>query len=242
MPYVEVVSRVFTEVPPLFTGIGPIDMNTGYWLSFTPAFEIASVVRDYPLAVEATEKNAFHALTFADLLGQDIGLLLLHSGTQWFVRDEKGAVGNLLMREWESYFNGEYGWPIYSEYRHALMPHGLEKMSNASRLRAAASFTRPLYCRVGAPQAGELPPSKSFVKVGPDTLLLSSVRKTEQGTEVRVLENEGRRAEGTVEIGLPRGGACETDLLGRKIGEVAFRENRLAFPIEPWKIRTFSVS
>ena len=52
-------------------------------------------------------------------MGKEGGLLLLHPGTQWFARDEKGAVGNLLMREWESNFTGEYGWPLYSEYRHA---------------------------------------------------------------------------------------------------------------------------
>ena len=56
----------------------------GYWLSFAPAFEIQKVLRDYPLAVEPTEKMNFHGRTFADLLGKDFGLLVLHPGTQWF--------------------------------------------------------------------------------------------------------------------------------------------------------------
>ena len=129
-PYVEVVTRVFAQVPPLFSGSGdqlPPLMNTnlGYWLSFGPAFYISKVVRDYPLGVEATEQNAFHALTFVDLLGKDMGLLMLHPGTQWFIRDKEGTISNLIMREWASNFDQEYGWPLYSEYRHALMPHAL---------------------------------------------------------------------------------------------------------------------
>jgi hypothetical protein len=241
-PYVEVVSRVFTRVPPLFRGAGPVDMNTGYWLSFTPAFEVSQVVRDYPLAVEATVKNAFHALTFADLMGKEAGLLLLHPGTQWFARDEKGAVGNLLMREWESNFTGEYGWPLYSEYRHALWPHGLDELSNAARLRAAAAFTRPLLCHVDAPRDGTHPPAKSFIQLKPDTLLLSAFRKTEAGLELRVLENEGQPAEASVEVSLPVKKAVETDLLGRRTGKVTHDKGQLTFRIEPWKFRTFELT
>jgi hypothetical protein len=241
-PYVEVVSRVFARVPPLFHNTGPVDMNSGYWLSFTPAFEVLQVVRDYPLAVEATVKNTFHALTFADLMGKENGLLLLHPGTQWFARDEKGAVGNLLMREWESNFTGEYGWPLYSEYRHALRPHGLDELSNAARLRAAAGFTRPLLCHVDTPCEGKQPSAGSFIELKPDTLLLSSFRKTDQGLELRVLENEGQVTEATVEVGLPVKKAVETDLLGRRTGEVTHQKGQLKFRMEPWKFRTFQLT
>ncbi len=241
-PYVEVLSRVLARVPPLFTGTGPLDLDSGYWLSFTPAFAVAEVVRDYPLAVETTAKPAFHALTFADLLGEDFGLLLLHPGTQWFARNAQGVVGNLLMREWESNFTQEYGWPLYAEYRHALMPHPLGSLANAARLRAAAGFVQPLLCRIQAPRDGDLPPSKSFLKLEPDTLLLSAFRKTDHGWELRVLENEGKAVDAAAEVALPVSSAVETDLLGRKLRDVARQQNRLAFPIEPWKVRTFQLA
>ena len=104
---------------------------------------------------------SFHALTFVDLLGKDAGLLVLHPGTQWFRRDEKGAVSNLLMREWESHFTREYGWPLYVEYHHALLPHD-GKLSNSDRLRAAKDFTHPLLTHVAPPQQGDQPTAKSF--------------------------------------------------------------------------------
>ncbi len=240
-PYVEVVSRVLAQVPP-HSDASPPDIKEGYWISFAPGFDVSQVLRDYPLAIEATKKNAFHALTFADLLGKDLGLLVLHPGTQWFTRDEKGVFSNLLMREWESHFTKEYGWPLYAEYRHALMPHTAD-VSNAARLRAATDFTQPLLCRVGAAQPGVLPPSRSFIKLTPDAVMLSAFRKKKtHGFELRVVETEGQGAQATVQLALPVTGAIETDLLGRKTGEVSSGKGRLAFSMGPWKIRTFEVT
>jgi alpha-mannosidase len=172
-----------------------------------------------------------------------MGLLMLHPGTQWFIRDKEGTVSNLIMREWASNFDQEYGWPLYSEYRHALMPHALAEMNNAARLRAAVDFTQPLFCTIDKPQAGVLPPSKSFVRVKPDSVMLSAFRKkTSPGLELRVVETEGRAVDAIVELSLPITGAVETNLRGRKIGEVSRRKHQLSFRIDPWKIRTFEVT
>jgi alpha-mannosidase len=240
-PYVEVITRLLALVPP-HSDAAPADIKEGYWASFAPAFEPLTVLRDYPFGVEATQKPAFHALTFVDLLGKDIGLLVLHPGTQWFRREEKDALSNLLVREWESHFTREYGWPLYAEYRHRLWPHAGD-LSNADRLRAAAALARPLICRVGALHQGDLPPSKSFLKLAPKNVQLTAWRKKSgPGYELRVVENQGKDAEATVELSLPIQGAIETDLLGREIADVAHAAGRLTFPIRPWKIRTFELT
>lgn len=240
-PYVEIVTRVFAQVPP-HSDAAPADVKEGYWVSLAPAFNIAEVLRDYPLAVEATKKNAFHALAFVNLVGKDRGLLVLHPGTQWFTRDEKGVVSNLLMREWESHFTKEYGWPLYAEYRHALMPYETN-VDNATCLRAAADFAQPLLCRVGAPCPGDLPPSRSFVQSAPAAVMLSALRKKPGGNvELRVVESNGQPAQSRIDLALPMTSAIETNLLGQKIGEISIGQSRLEFPIEPWKIRTFELS
>jgi alpha-mannosidase len=240
-PYVEVLTRVFARVPP-HADASPPDIKEGYWLSFAPAFEVSKVLRDYPLAVEAAAKNDFHALTFVDLLGKNAGLLVLHPGTQWFSRKEKGIVSNLIMREWASYFDRECGWPIYSEFRHALMPHG-GNLTNADRLHASAGFCQPLLVRAGSPQAGELPASKGFLSISPTGVELSAFRKKiGGGLEVRVVEVEGRRTPANVELGLPIVGASETNLLGVKTADIVPKGNQLQFALDPWKIRTFEVT
>jgi hypothetical protein len=237
-PYVEVVSRVLAQVPP-HPDASPADIKEGYWVSFVPGFPVTNVLRDFPFGVEETKHPAFHALTFVDLVGRDLGLFVLHAGTQYFRRDAAGAVANLVMREWESHFTKEYGWPIYAEYRHALLPHS-GKLSQADCLRTAAGFGRPLACVVEEPRAGDLPLSQGFLSVSPAGVHLSAFRrKREGGYELRVVETEGRRAEATVVVGISIVQATETDLLGNRLGDAEFRRGRLAVVLEPWKIRTF---
>jgi alpha-mannosidase len=240
LPYVEVVSRVLALVPP-HSDSAPADIKEGYWFSLVPGFPATRVLRDFPFGVEETKNAAFHALTFVDLLGEDRGLLVLHPGTQYFKRGAAGAVSNLVMREWESHFTKEYGWPIYAEYRHALLPHD-GKLTNADRLRAAAALARPLACAVGEPRQGDLPLSESFLNVMPGTVQLSAFRrKREGGYELRVVEMEGRRADAAVAINLPVSKAAETDLLGNKVCDAMLQNGRLPIAIEPWKIRTIQL-
>ncbi len=241
LPYVEVLSRMLTGVPPL-SDAKPVraDIKEGYWFSFAPSFQPASVVRDFPLAIEPTSKAAFHALSFVDLVGKDMGLLVLHMGTQWFRRDERG-LSNLVMREWESLFTREYGWPIYAEYRHAMMPHS-GNLTNADRLRASSAFGQPLIARVGPLQAGDLPATKGFVTITPAAVQLSALRtKAGEGIEIRVVEVEGQEAPASVELGFPVAGACETNLLGTKVADIAREKSQFRFAIDPWKIRTFEM-
>ena len=165
-PCVEIYSRLMTLVPPQ-RDVHPADILEGYWFSLTPSFPVTTFLRDYPFGVEPTKNPTFHALTFLDLVGKDAGLLVLHPGTQFFRRDKGNGISNLVMREWESFFTKDIGWPIYSEYRHALLPHvpaeGKPEFRNADCLRAAAALARPLLSRVAAPQHGELPATKSFL-------------------------------------------------------------------------------
>jgi alpha-mannosidase len=240
-PYVEVVTRTFTKVPPHSDPWPPANIKAGYWMSFKPAFQIAQVVRDYPLAIDTTEKKQFHALTFADFVGKDRGLLVLHPGTQWFSRNENGEIANLLMREWESHWTKEYGWPLYCEYRHALMPHD-GRLTNAQRLEASAGFSYPLIARVADCHAGDLPASKGFVSVTPDSVQLTALRKKPAGRiEVRVVEVGGQKSRASIELGFRFDSPRETNLLGVEVAKVDREGNALVFDVDPWKIRTFEI-
>ncbi len=237
-PFVEVTSRVLAFVPPR-PDVSPPDIKEGYWFSLAPGFPVLRVLRDFPFGVEETKNPAFHALTFVDMLGQDQGLLLLHAGTQYFRRDAPGQFSNLVMREWESYFTKEYGWPIYAEYRHGLMPHGAN-LSNADRVRGAAAFTRPFPCVLREPGEGDLQPSRSFLSASPAGVELTSFRKKlNGGYELRVVETEGRRAEAAVAIRLPLSKAAQTDLLGNRVADAALRNDQLTVVADPWKVLTF---
>jgi Glycosyl hydrolases family 38 C-terminal domain/Glycosyl hydrolases family 38 C-terminal beta sandwich domain len=245
--WVEVVSRILTTVPPAVdrveNGRFPLEIKEGYWIDFAPNLAPKQILRDYAFAIEATAKSAFHALTLVDLEGAEGGLLVLHAGTQYFKVNDvgEGIFSNLLMREWESYFSDEYGWPRYAEYHHALMPHGLD-FSNGQRLQASRGFTQNLFTLVCDPHSGSLSPRKSFFSLAPESVQLSACRTKPDGeTEIRVVNYGDQAADTTLRTGFPVNGARETNLLGRKIRDVACESNRLAFKLEPWKIGTFEL-
>jgi hypothetical protein len=246
-PGVEIVSRIMADLPPRPDELDekdrfPSDIKEGYWLSFKPNFHPVSVIRDFPLAIEPTLKRAFHALTFVDLVGEDKSLLILHPGTQWFRHEVDGVLSNLLVREWESRWTGEYGWPRYAEYRHVLIPHGPD-FTHAARLRYAAEFSQELVTVVGKPQAGSLPKRKGFVAVDSQNAQLSAFRKKEgTGFELRLVEVEGRESTVSVELASPISSVAETNLLGGKLADVQHDRDNFQFPIQPWKIRTFEIT
>lgn len=153
-----------------------------------------------------------------------------------------GVIRNLVMREWESYFSGEYGWPRYCEYRHALMPHR-GNLSNVDRIRAAEGFGQQLITVLGRPQPGNLPERKGFITVSPASAQILAFRKKNGSAfELRVAEVEGKKSKAAVELALAVNGASETNLLGHKTAEVARTGNRLDFEIKPWRVHTFEVT
>ncbi|HVA01412.1 MAG TPA: glycoside hydrolase family 38 C-terminal domain-containing protein [Terriglobia bacterium] len=247
-PWVEVVSRILTAVPPAVdrveNGRFPLEVEEGYWIDFAPNFAPKRILRDYAFAIEPTSNNAFHALTFTDLEDDEGGLLVLHAGTQYFKRNDvgEGVFSNLLMREWESYFSDEYGFPRYAEYRHALMPHG-SSFTNGQRLRASKEFTQDLITVVSPPKGGALSARKSFLSLGPGNVQVCAYRKkANDRTELRVVNYDDQQAEVKLEMGLPVNAATETNLLGRKVKDMQMEGTQLRFDLKPWGFRTFELT
>jgi alpha-mannosidase len=246
LPWVEATCRVLAQIPPAPDALDaenrfPVDIQNGYWLSFAPGFSPTSVIRDFPLGIESSARPTFQARTFVDVVGPDAGLLVLHPGTQYFKREANGVFSNLLVREWESYFTGEYGWPRYAEYRHALVPHD-GNITHGDRVRAAEAFSQKLITVVGKPLVGGLPPHQSFVQVEPKNLQVLAFRKKEgPGFEIRTVEVEGKQGPASIKIDVPATSASETDLRGKKIANVAGKDGNLNFESKPWKVQTFEV-
>ena len=96
---------------------------------------------------------------------------------------------------------------------------------------------------VGPPQSGSLSRRKGFITVGPESVQLSAFRKKQgPGFELRVVEVEGQESAATVQLEVPVAGAVETNLVGKKVGEVSRASGKLSFKTQPWKIRTFEVA
>ncbi len=244
-PWVEVVSRVLAEIPPAVDALDkegrfPVEIKEGYWLNLAPSFSPTTILRDFPFGVEPTSHRFFHALTFLDLLGESGGLLLLHSGNQYFKYGEDGIISNLAVREWESYFTGEFGWPRYAEYRHALCPHGKE-FGESHCVRKAEEFAQRLIPVQAKQQSGTLPRRRSFLSLSPENVMLSAFYTKPTGYELRVVEIGGKETIAEIDLGIDIKSAVETNLMGRTLGSVQLTQSQLKFKAQPWRIHTFDV-
>jgi hypothetical protein len=244
---VEIVSRVLPSVPPAVDppsdrfGRLPLEIKGGYWLTMAPGFPPSHLRCDFPFGLDSTSHKSFGALTLLDMEGAQHGLLLLHSGTQYFKRDENGVIWNLLMREWESFWTGEFGWPRFAEYRHALLPHA-PGYTAADCMRASADFSRELFPVVLDLRNGSLPSRKGFISIEPESVHLSAFRKHGQrDTELRLVQVGGPPVTADVKLDLPIQTVMETDLLGKRIDQRPSTGGRFSFRVDPWKIRTFRV-
>lgn len=249
-PEVEVQVRVFPDLPPK-TGEAkingwqfPLEIEEGYWLDFVPGFAVDTVLRDYPFGAEPCRKPAVTALSWLDLLAADgSGLMLIHSGTQYFKRRDDGAFANLVVREWESHFTGEFGWPRTCVYRYVLRPHAAG-FSPADRVRAAAAFDLKPGCVVAPPHAGSLPPRGSFIGIEGQGVLLSAFRRPaagEESCELRLVECAGRAGSARVVTSLPLISRQSTDALARPAGEPGAAALTEEFTLHPWEIKHFKL-
>jgi hypothetical protein len=257
----EVFTRLATHVPPSngfltvdratdFTSAvmaefkEPMPIRGGYWLRWHLGFEPERIVRDLPFAADEPEATEFTAWSFVDARRSDgAGLLVVHTATQYFTRD--GAlVSNVLVREWESFWGNNYGWPVLAEYEHRLVPHSWEP-SLAEMAARAQRVARPLLARAGGGTTPAPPPSV-LVTVEAGTCEVSSLRRTDVSTvECRLVETAGRG--GTVELAVGVGALVldDVDFEGRSAGPRIERA-RASVPfhleLSPWEVKTLRFS
>ncbi|MFA5057621.1 MAG: glycoside hydrolase family 38 C-terminal domain-containing protein [Opitutaceae bacterium] len=247
-PEVDVRIRVAADVPPEATSERvnvwqpPLHIPDGYWFSFATAFPPTAVIRDFPFGVEPCGKNAIDALNFVDLVGPRGGLLLVHSGTQYFKRSGETVFSNLAMRDWHGIFMKKSGWPRLAEYRFALVPHGPD-FTNADRLRCVENFDQPPICLLEGLHAGRLVRQRQFISLSSTDLLLSAFHGVGQGAyEARVVEQDGRPARGRLSLDLPVKRYAPCDLLGQTLAPLQpTAGGAIPLALTPWQIRTLRI-
>lgn len=246
-PAVEVRIRLSADVPPAATlervngWQPPLHIIDGYWLSFASAFKPTAVIRDFPYGVESCEKDAIDTLNFLDVNGPKGGLLVIHSGTQYFKRTEDVVFSNLALRDWNGIFQ-DPAWPRTSDYRFVLLPHGNE-FTNADRIRSVEQFDLQPVCVLEGVHKGRLSGFRSFASVNSTGILLSALRSLGNGTyEVRITEQDGVPVSGKLILDLPAGRYAPSDLLGKTLAPYQpLSEGTIAQSLTPWQIKTLRI-
>lgn len=128
------------------------------------------------------------------------------------------------------------------ELLYSLYPHpGTWK--EAGTIRRALELNNPLIVRTPLVHGGPLPPVHSFIRVGPDNVVLSALKKemgyAERGIVVRLYETFGEKTEARLEFPWPVE-AVETDLIERPAGggKSLGSGTSLSLTLEPYEIKT----
>lgn len=179
------------------------------------------------------------ALRWADLSGGPYGVSLLNDSKYGY--DVKGNTLRLsLLRS--------PVWPDPTadrgrhEIRYALFPHAGD-WRQAGTVRRGLELNEPLRAFATDPHVGRLPPRHSFVRIAPDHLVLSEIKRSEDSPAWIVRWYDSTGDGGTAEIELPfrPARAVVSDLLEGDHEEVPADGSRLRVPTRKHGVMTLKV-
>ena len=131
-------------------------------------------------------------------------------------------------------------------YRAALMPH---QGGWRQRYRDAIAFNYPLVAFVGEQlqaQTGEvMPVEQSFLRLEPSNLILTAMKKSEDGNQVvlRFYEAEGNRTDARIQLPRAIRSAWRTSLIEENQGSLTANDDgSLSLKIQPWEIATLKLA
>jgi alpha-mannosidase len=86
-----------------------------------------------------------------------------------------------------------------------------------------------------------LPPEKAFVKAGAKNIIISCLKKAEDGKGLilHAYESQGRVSKGRLDFGLDINIAAETDLIEKTLSSVGLAENKIEYEFAKWEIKAY---
>ena len=189
----------------------------------------------------AAEQAKFEvpAQRWADLSDTKHGFSLLNDSKYGY--DVKGNVLRLsLLRspEWPDPHADEG----HHEFTYSLYPHG-GNWRDAQTVRRGYELNYKLIAMRAQKHEGTLPGEHSFVRVEPDNVVLTAIKKSEDDDSLvlRFYEWAGREADVTLQLPAGAQSASETDLMERSIASLAMHNDAVTVHTKPYEIKTLKV-
>ncbi|MFC2000986.1 alpha-mannosidase [Chloroflexota bacterium] len=121
-------------------------------------------------------------------------------------------------------------------FEYALQPHDID-WRRAEVYKPAREYQQPPIS-IQADSKGDLAPEFSFLKLSPNNIILSALKKAEDTDEVilRFFETKGEATEAEVELFREIKRLAQVDLLEREEKELPFTGNRFKLEVRPFEI------
>jgi alpha-mannosidase len=131
----------------------------------------------------------------------------------------------------------------HHHFAYSLYAHGGD-WKKALTVRRGYEFNYPLSAMQVQPHEGKWPASQSFVSVDAENVVLTAMKKTEDGDGLLLRFYEWAGKDGSVHVSVPAGAtsAGETNLMEKaEGGSLSAAGGQVAFPIHPFSIETIRV-
>jgi len=213
-------------------------------VSFTPILGDSKVTYEIPFGyIERTaDGTEVPALRWVDISDEGYGVSLLNDCKYGF--DAKGnTIRMTLIRT--SYSPDPRPDVGTHRVRYSLYPHR-GSWKEALTFRRGYEINHPLEAVVVMDPSvvnGSKPEEFSFLKVTPENVVVSSVKKAVNSEDliIRIYDAAGEKANVELIVNFNVQEAYESDLLERKVKPIDVRQNTIRIPLAPFEIKTIRI-
>ena len=128
------------------------------------------------------------------------------------------------------------------EFMYSIYPHSGD-CKEALSVRKGYEFNYPLMPILAEKRGGNRNPEHSFIKITPENLILSVVKKAEDSGQqiIRLYEVKGQRVQGHIVFDRPVQRAWVTNMLEEKGEELDVQQNSVSLIVQPYEIVTLLI-
>jgi alpha-mannosidase len=251
----------FTQDITLYTGANSVDVvNDVDWhethillkVAFPLAASSGSATYEIPYGTierPTTRNNSWEqakfevpAIRFADLGDGQHGFSLINESKYGY--DAKGNVLRLTLLR-SPLAPDPQADRGHQHFSYALYPHAGD-WKQALTIRRGYEYNYKLIAMQVEPHTGTLPSVHCFVRVTPETVVLTALKKAEDGNALILRFYEWAGKSGVAQVSVPAGAvsATVTNLMERPQGTPLAMEGgrQLSVPIHPYEIQTIQVN
>ncbi|MCI0495466.1 glycosyl hydrolase-related protein, partial [candidate division KSB1 bacterium] len=182
------------------------------------------------------------AQKWIDVSNQHFGVGLLNDCKYGHAVDDNTMYLTLLRCSFEPDHEPDQG---QQRFAYAIIPHGgswKESMID----REGLAFNQPLRAIITQPRVGHLSTDESFVTVSAPNIIISAMKKGEEGSDsiiLRFYESHGQPAAVEFKFAFRIKSVCETDMLERELenGQMLHLSDSFKTTLTPFEIKTVKI-
>ncbi|MBN2089843.1 alpha-mannosidase [candidate division KSB1 bacterium] len=196
---------------------------------------------DVPFGIVTRPRNGQEVLAqkWCDLSNKELGLTIINDCKYGF--DVKGNTIRMSVLRSPVVADSALDQGFHS-FSYTLSPH-LNDCKKGNSIQQGLNFNVPLVYLFTNMHKGVYPPASSFMKIDPDQIILSALKKAHNSekTILRVYESLGEKVAAKITFPRLARSVSLTDLLEWSNEKLAQRGSEINFQINPYQIKTFHI-